>query len=57
MSFICKRDSKKYCMACEHYEDCDRANRCNGDCKNCDDSSCENNKFFHKTINNQEINS
>ena len=28
MSFICKRDSKKYCMACQHYEDCDRANRC-----------------------------
>ena len=26
----CKKDSKKYCMACRHYEYCDRANRCNG---------------------------
>ena len=38
----CKKDSKKYCMACRHYEYCDRANRCNGDCERCDDNVCEN---------------
>lgn len=50
MSFICKRDSKKYCMACQHYEECDRANRCNGDCKNCDDASCENNTLYQSDV-------
>lgn len=39
----CRTDSKKYCMACRHYDYCDRANRCNGDCGNCDVTDCENN--------------
>lgn len=42
----CKKDSKKYCMACRHYEYCDRANRCNGDCCKCDDNGCENNPEY-----------
>jgi len=42
----CKKDSKKYCMACRHYECCDRANRCNGDCERCDDNVCENNPEY-----------
>lgn len=42
----CKKDSKKYCMACRHYEYCDRANRCNGDCCKCDDDGCENNPEY-----------
>lgn len=39
----CRNDSKKYCMACRYYDYCDRANRYNGDCENCDDTACENN--------------
>lgn len=42
----CRKDSKKYCMACRHYEYCDRANRYNGDCKNCDDTARENNPEY-----------
>ena len=42
----CKKDSKKYCMACRHYEYCDRANRRNGDCERCDDNVCENNPEY-----------
>ena len=42
----CKKDSKKYCMACRHYEYCDRANRCNGDCERCDYNVCENNPEY-----------
>ena len=42
----CKKDSKKYCMACRHYEYCDRANRCNGDCERCNDNVCENNPEY-----------
>lgn len=39
----CFQNSKKTCMNCKHYEYCDRANRCNGDCGHCDDATCENN--------------
>ena len=42
----CKKDSKKYCMNCEHYDYCDKANRCDGSCSACDDESCENNKNY-----------
>lgn len=47
----CKTNSKKYCMACEHYDYCDKANSCNGECHACDDYDCENNPKF----NNQEV--
>lgn len=30
----------------KHYEYCDRANRCNGDCGHCDDATCENNPLY-----------
>mgnify|MGYP001109422243 CR=1 FL=1 len=40
---LCEKNSKKTCMNCKHYEYCDRANRCNGDCGHCDDETCENN--------------
>ena len=39
----CKKDSKKYCMSCKHYDYCDRANRCDGHCSKCDNTNCENN--------------
>lgn len=39
----CKKDSKKYCMSCKHYEYCDRANRCDGQYSKCDNTNCENN--------------
>ena len=42
----CIQNSKKTCMSCKHYEYCDRANRCNGDCGHCDDATCENNPLY-----------
>lgn len=42
----CKQNSKKTCMNCKHYEYCDRANHCNGDCGRCDDTTCENNPNY-----------
>ena len=42
----CKQNSKKTCMNCKHYEYCDRANLCNGDCGHCDDDTCENNPNY-----------
>ncbi len=37
-------------MNCKHYEYCDRANRCNGDCghydDDTDDDTCENNPNY-----------
>lgn len=44
----CKTDSKKYCMACPHYDYCDRANRCDGNCHKCDDETCENNPLYQE---------
>ena len=41
-----EKNSKKTCMNCKHYEYCDRANRCNGDCGRCDDTTCENNPNY-----------
>ena len=43
---LCEKNSKKTCMNCKHYEYCDRANRCNGDCGHCDDTTCENNPKY-----------
>lgn len=42
----CIQNSKKICMNCKHYEYCDRANRCIGDCGHCDDATCENNPLY-----------
>lgn len=42
----CRTNSKKHCMACEHIDYCDKANRCNGDCHICDDYACENNSKY-----------
>ncbi len=42
----CKQNSKKTCINCKHYEYCDRANRCDGDCGHCDDATCENNPKY-----------
>ena len=28
----CEKHSKKLCAQCRHYDYCDKANRCNGDC-------------------------
>ena len=44
MKVKCKTDSKLYCRHCRHYDYCDKANRCYGDCHKCDDYECENNK-------------
>lgn len=45
----CRTDSKKHCMACEHFDYCDRANGCNGNCSCCDDEECDNNPLYQKT--------
>ena len=42
----CKKDSKKYCMSCKHYDYCNRANRCDGHCSKCDNTNCENNPNY-----------
>ena len=52
----CRKDSKKYCMSCKHYDYCDRANRCNGNCHLCDDYECENNPKTSRRRNNKKGN-
>lgn len=42
----CRTDSKAYCASCKHIDYCDIANRCNGECSNCDITTCENNKYY-----------
>lgn len=42
----CKKDSKKYCMSCKHYDYCDRANRCDGHCSKCNNTNYENNPNY-----------
>jgi hypothetical protein len=51
----CRKDSKKHCMSCRHYDYCDRANRCNGDCHLCDDYDCENNPSYKKNKQKEDI--
>ena len=45
----CENHSKKLCAQCRHYDYCDRASRCDGQCDCCDDSECENNSKYKKT--------
>ena len=45
----CEKHSKKLCAQCRHYDYCDRASRCDGQCDCCDDSECENNSKYKKT--------
>lgn len=56
MISICKNYSKNHCMNCPHSDYCDIPNLCNGDCKNCDITNCENNPNFRlkDEINNTE---
>ena len=42
----CRTDSKKYCSKCEHFDYCDIANKCDGNCHKCDDYDCENNTEY-----------
>lgn len=44
----CKTNSKKFCMVCQHYDYCDKANRCDGNCFICDDYDCHNNLIKKK---------
>lgn len=45
----CEKHSKKLCAQCRHYDYCDRASRCDGQCDCCDDSECKNNSKYKKT--------
>lgn len=49
----CKSGSKKNCMNCKHYDYCDIANRCDGNCSACDINDCENNKNYKENDNEQ----
>lgn len=42
----CEKHSKKICSQCSHYDYCDRANRCDGRCYDCDNDGCENNPVY-----------
>lgn len=39
----CRTDSKRHCMECIHYDYCDKANCCDGNCFQCDYFNCPNN--------------
>ena len=44
----CIQNSKQTCMNCKHYEYCDKANRCDGRCYECDIIKCQNNPHYDK---------
>lgn len=43
---MCRNDSKKKCLLCRHFYNCSIANKCNGECWDCDITECNSNPQY-----------
>lgn len=43
---MCRNDSKKKCLLCRYFYSCSIANKCNGECWDCDITECNSNPQY-----------